>query len=210
MIEHLSPSGLSKLDHCKRAWAFRYVERREEPPTVPTAVGKIVHRALELLVADGHPRDRHGMRAACGQAWAEREDAWLPDSHKATVWWAASAALGVTALATAVYESTERRIEVAVHGAPLVVVHDWLAQVDGQRTLGDYKSGKWPKPRYRPEKLAENKRQLVLGALALRAVGDEPPAAARVDYLGEGGHRFVCNEYIEPRHIGISLSCYVI
>lgn len=69
----LTPSKLSKFASCPLAFRFSYIDQLPEPPTTAQVRGTLVHRALELLYADGPAEQRTPARggAALAEATAE-------------------------------------------------------------------------------------------------------------------------------------------
>lgn len=59
----LSPSKLGKFMSCPLAFRYSYIDHLPEPPNVAQVRGTLVHRALQLLYADGGPSDRTQVRA---------------------------------------------------------------------------------------------------------------------------------------------------
>src|SRR3954453_9004123 len=58
----LSPSSCSSFKECPLAFRFSYLERLPEPPAPWTPKGRLVHRALELLL--DRPADERSIDAA--------------------------------------------------------------------------------------------------------------------------------------------------
>ncbi len=188
---HLSPSSATTFAQCPRRWRFRYVERLPDPPGLAALAGTLVHRVLELLLAE-EPAQRtlDRARGIAGQEWAvhaaDPDLARLglsPDEQRAYKWRVWKAVAGLWDLedpAGVEVAATEQRLEVALDGVPFLGVIDRVDRTADGLVVTDYKSGRPPAPRRVQEKLD----QVLLYAAAVAAAGDEAPVRARLLYLG--------------------------
>ena len=74
----LSPSAVESFTSCPMAFRFANIERLDEPPTIHTARGSLVHRALELAYLAPPAQRRPEHFAACTET-AIAEYHQLPD-----------------------------------------------------------------------------------------------------------------------------------
>lgn len=188
---HLSPSSATTFGQCPRRWRFRYVDRLPDPPGLAALAGTLVHRVLELLLAEpAVDRTLNRARALAAQEWpvhaAEPDLARFelaPEDQKAYKWRVWRAVAGLWDLedpAGVQVAATEQRLEVDLDGVPFLGVIDRVDRAADGLVVTDYKSGRPPAPQRVQEKLD----QVLLYAAAVAAAGDEAPVRARLLYLG--------------------------
>ncbi len=69
----LSPSKLGKFMSCPRAFRYSYIDHLPEPANKAQLRGTLVHRALQLLYAEGEAQDRTEVRALDALEFAHTE-----------------------------------------------------------------------------------------------------------------------------------------
>src|SRR5665213_476617 len=69
----LSPSKLGKFMSCPLAFRFSYIDHLPEPANKAQLRGTLVHRALQLLYAEGEAKDRTPQRAFEALSFAHLE-----------------------------------------------------------------------------------------------------------------------------------------
>lgn len=188
----LSPSKTESFTSCPLAFRFSAVDRLPEPPTVHTALGTLVHRALERLFWH-HPAGRRSPEAAAEElasAWAELVTE--PDIADLGLDEAGAATLRADA-ATLVERyfsledpdrvravGTELTMEADVEGVRLRGIIDRLdIDPDGQLVVVDYKTGRVPPERAERTRLAG----VQFYALLCQHVLGRRPARVRLLYL---------------------------
>lgn len=181
------------FEQCPRRWRFRYVERRPDMPGLSAVVGTFAHRVLELLLSE-RPAARTLDRAKrlARSIWAdfsERGDyrhLGLDEGGARDFRWRAWRAVkGLWDLedpASVQVRDVEVRIESQVGEVPFRGVIDRIDVEPDGLVVTDYKSGRLPPRRVRPERL----RQVFMYAAALRADTGETPVRVRLHYLGQG------------------------
>lgn len=188
----LSPSKAESFTSCPLAFRFSAVDRIPEPPTVHTALGTLVHRALERLFWH-HPAGQRSPEAAGAElaaAWVELATA--PDIADLGLDEAATASLRADA-ATLVERyftledpdrvhavGTELTLEADVAGVRLRGIIDRLdVDDDGGLVVVDYKTGRVPPERAERARLAG----VQFYALLCQHVLGRRPARVRLLYL---------------------------
>jgi putative RecB family exonuclease len=162
----LSPSKVASFKDCALAFRFSAIDRVPEPPTIWTAKGTLVHRALELLFMHD-PADRtihtalHCLEAATPEvllsdeykdlafASVEEEDAFMADCdalvHKYFL---------LEDPASIQPVGLELKLEVDVGSLKLRGIIDRLEEDDqGNLIVTDYKTGKVPRVNFESGKL---------------------------------------------------------
>jgi putative RecB family exonuclease len=151
--ETLTPSKITTFRNCGLAFRFDAVDRLPRPPTPQTAVGNIVHRALELLFAEDRDRSRRGASECLTRAWSE----WLVspeflssewDQEAPEMWRKAQSAIDGYYELEDPFEvrpvGLELRLEARIEGVRVRGVLDRLEQTDEGWVVTDYKTGKAP------------------------------------------------------------------
>jgi putative RecB family exonuclease len=162
----LTPSKAEAFRSCPLAFRFSVIERRPEPATAATAVGTIVHRALEGLFWRHPPEHRTAEAAHCelAAAWqAAADDPELADvpltgpEGQALRQQADTLIDGYLALEDprrVADVAVEVTVEADVAGVHLRGILDRLDRADdGTLVVVDYKTGRAPGVRYERAKL---------------------------------------------------------
>lgn len=188
----LSPSKAEAFRTCPLAFRFAVIERRPEPATAATALGTIVHRALEGLFWHHDPPQRTpaAARAELAAAWEAAGD----DPELAAVPLDGPQGAALRARADALLDgyfaledprqvrdvAVEATVEADVGGVRLRGIIDRLdIDADGELVVVDYKTGRVPPPQAEQGRLAG----VQLYALVCQAVLGRRPARLRLLYL---------------------------
>jgi putative RecB family exonuclease len=188
----LTPSKAEAFRSCPLAFRFSVIERRPEPATAATAVGTIVHRALEGLFWRHPPEHRTAEAAHCelAAAWqAAADDPELADvpltgpEGQALRQQADTLIDGYLALEDprrVADVAVEVTVEADVAGVHLRGILDRLDRADdGTLVVVDYKTGRVPPPQAEQARLAG----VHLYALLCQHVLGQRPARVRLLYL---------------------------
>lgn len=190
----LSPSRVEAFTSCPLAFRFSSIEKLPEPPTVHTAKGTLVHRALELLFTrPAAERDRDLAHQSLDLAIAEmRDDPEFSlldlDADAQTAFFADAADLVDRYLAledpTAVRDiGLELRLEAQVGDLTLRGIIDRLElDAEGELVVTDYKTGRAPSPGFEHKRLGG----VHFYSFLCEAVLGRRPSAIRLMYLRSG------------------------
>ena len=191
-LEHLSVSSLNSYQKCPRAWALHYIDRVEEKPSLPAAVGSFVHYILETLIGKSVPQSRtlDCALALCKKLWdketTDSEPAYLLDRT-----WHTKQTKHLIANCIKNYFTLEDPTEVKyfeieqtkhyqlTDELKFKYILDRLDYHDGGLCIVDYKTGNLPDRRYVPEALLQ---LMIYGWLETQAGHDI--VAAKMIYLG--------------------------
>src|SRR5262249_11545473 len=142
---HLSHSRISRYMHCPEQYRLYYVENlRARYPSASLVFGRVVHEAIASLFQAGEDPVSKFI-----ETWQVVRDADLSYSARET--WEKLSGIGETLLAKFVAEevpklsnvtATERPFELSVTDLdlPFVGVIDLVADLDGKRTVVDFKT----------------------------------------------------------------------
>ena len=160
-VDRLSPSKINAFRDCPRHFAFRYVERLEEPEDPYLLRGTLVHAVCERLF-DLPPEER--TRAAAiellHRLWEGMVDQepglaeLFADAAEATAWAASAERLLITwfrleSPSRLPVAGTEVFVETADGDGILAGIIDRLDELpDGTWAITDYKTGPAPRPRW--------------------------------------------------------------
>lgn len=204
---YLSPSSIEAFTNCPLKYKYSRIDKMYDPPTVDTARGNFVHECLEALFALA-PKDRTEASAKqiMARLWvAERVNRW----GKAEQPWGEEVAdiIGSDPEALRKFRwqawwcvENYFALENPVHVEPTGIEHElvgfigevpikgyidrwaWLSNPDAGIVVTDYKTGRTPRPQYRPAKF----QQLLIYADALAAELDATVAKVELLYLKDG------------------------
>lgn len=189
----LSPSRVESFIACPLAFRFVNIEKIDDPPSVHTTRGSLVHRALELaFLRPAVERTAALFEATTEQAIAEYRD--HPDFTR----------LGLDTAATNAFEQQCRQLvanylrmedPTAVHaiglelllsteigGLTLRGIIDRLELRDGELVVTDYKTGRAPSVNWEQRSLSG----VHFYSLLCQEVFGRLPAAIRLMYLSSG------------------------
>ncbi len=190
----LSPSRVESFTSCPLAFRFTSIEKLPEPPSPHTTKGTLVHRALELLLAE--PPEHRSAQCAhrlLGQAvdelrehpdlahldlTADEEAAFVADAHVLV-----DSYLALEDPSTVRPIGLELQLEAQVGGLLLRGIIDRLEEdAEGELVVTDYKTGKAPPLQYEQGRLGGVHFYAFLCEQAL----GRRPAIIRLMYLRDG------------------------
>lgn len=191
-LETLSPSRAGDYKHCPRLFAFRVVDRLEEPVSVQQARGTTAHLALQRLF-DLPPSDRVADRlySLFREAWSELRstepysDLFAGDIEAERRWGLSAMSLLANYFALenpGEFDPLERELEMLeeIDGMVIRGILDRLdRRSDNRLVVTDYKSGAAPAQRFARPAFFGLK---VYSTLVRRSMG-ETPAEIRLLYL---------------------------
>jgi putative RecB family exonuclease len=190
----LSPSKVSAFKDCALAFRFAAIDRLPEPPTLWTAKGTLVHRALERLFAHV-PAGERSVDAALAQLDVARPEVLGSDEYVGLALDAAAEAELVADAAQLVRNyfaledpnavnpvGLEVTLEARLGSARLRGIIDRLdIGPDGELVVVDYKTGRAPGVAYEQQKLGG----VHFYAYLCEQVLGKRPAAVRLLHLRE-------------------------
>jgi putative RecB family exonuclease len=148
----LSPSRASDFTSCGLKFFFGAVDRWRSGPTVHTALGNVVHEAVErLYLLPAEERTRARASELLDEAWAAEHD-YTPLLSPAIRVKAEQSLDGLYALEDPTQlvvhpDDVETWVEATLYGAPIRGRIDRMT-ADGVWRISDYKTGKVPAARY--------------------------------------------------------------
>jgi len=160
---YFSPSSLSSWHQCPKRFYYEKIEKMRSPGTDATVRGSFVHEVLEELL--GLPSDERTieqakllMRNLWDSKWEDEAtaiDLSDTDLHKLrwSAWWCIENYFKMEDPTKFEPQGLEVKIEGRIDGVPIFGIIDrWSLTEDGKIRIGDYKTGKVPKPQYSGEK----------------------------------------------------------
>jgi putative RecB family exonuclease len=189
----LSPSKVASFRDCALAFRFSAIDRIPEPPTLATAKGTLVHRALELLLGlDAPERTPDAARELLPQAVTDVLDGEeyaslaLAADERATLveqsWGLVERYFVLEDPRAVQHEGLELMLEAEVGGVRLRGIIDRLERdADGRLVVTDYKTGRVPGERFEQGKLGG----VHFYAYLCEQVLGERPATIQLYYLAE-------------------------
>ncbi|MPZ72270.1 MAG: hypothetical protein GEU74_03430 [Nitriliruptorales bacterium] len=161
VVERLSPSKINMFRQCPQHFAFRYIERLEEPDDPRLVRGTLVHEVCERLFdLPPHERTRPVAVALLHRLWERMVDAepalaaLFADADAAGEWIVSAEALVATwfrleAPSTVAVQRRELFVETTTEAAVLSGIIDRLDRLDdGTWAITDYKTGPAPGARW--------------------------------------------------------------
>lgn len=164
---YLSPSSIGTWQQCPLKYKYSRIDLLVDPPTDATVLGNFVHETLEALHA--RPSDQRTLleaRAIMRELWeakwqAEAIDV-LRNDDKALhefrwkAWWCIEAYFQLEDPSTIDLDGIETAVESSIEGVPIKGFIDrWVFNDDGTISIGDYKTGKTPRPQYLDDKFQQ-------------------------------------------------------
>lgn len=160
---HLSPSSIGTWQQCPLRFRFSRLDKIPEPATEAQLLGSMTHEILEFLYAE-EPENRTTARARALAAtlWNDKwqdEVAVLNLSEddlrrfRWQVWWCVEALFAMEDPRTVSLAGIEHQVTTKIEEVTLLGIIDrWELLPDGTVKIGDYKTGKKPRPQYEGEK----------------------------------------------------------
>jgi putative RecB family exonuclease len=189
----LSPSRVESFTSCPMLFRFVSIERIDDPPSVHTTKGSLVHRALELAFLQPPARRTPTLFAACAEQaideYREHPDLTrlaLPADDEATFF---AECRRLVANYLRIEDPTsvdaigvELSLSAQVDGLTLRGIIDRLELRDGELVVTDYKTGRPPSANWELRSLSGVR----FYALLCQQVFGRLPAAIRLVYLSTG------------------------
>jgi putative RecB family exonuclease len=195
----LSPSSISTWQQCPLKFKYSRIDKLSDPPTDATVLGNFVHDVLEALLRLP-PADRTELAARniMRDVWLNEYEAKAEDVLTAATpmsrmrealhefrwkaWWCIENYFKMEDPKNEMFDGLEDYVEGAIGRVPMRGYIDrWHRTGDGI-VIGDYKTGKTPKPQWQGDKF----QQLAVYALLLGQIHDEPVARMELLYLKDG------------------------
>lgn len=160
---HLSPSSIATFQQCPLKFKFSRIDGLVEPPTEATLRGNFVHSIFESLY--GSPSDQRTIehaREISRQVWEEeykerasvllrRDEAALRE-FRWTSWWCVENLFAMETPSEIELDGIETPLDWFLSGVKIKGFIDRWQRDGDSITIGDYKTGKVPNPRYQENK----------------------------------------------------------
>lgn len=197
--EYLSPSSVSTWQQCPLKFKYSRIDKLVDPPTDATVLGNFVHDVLEaLLRLPGSERTLSAARTLMREIWENEYGVKAEDvlalttssSRLATAihefrwkaWWCIENYFTMEDPTTVMFDGLEDYVIGAVGRVPMRGYIDRWNRTDDGIVIGDYKTGKTPRPQWQGDKF----QQLAIYALLLGEIHQEPVASMELLYLKDG------------------------
>jgi putative RecB family exonuclease len=197
--EYLSPSSVSTWQQCPLKFKYSRIDKLTDPPTDATVLGNFVHDVLEaLLRLPGPERTLPAARSLMRNLWESEYEVKAEDvlaGAKSTsllaaaihefrwkAWWCIENYFTMEDPVTVAFDGLEDYVVGAIGRVPMRGYIDRWHRGDTGIVIGDYKTGKTPRPQWRGDKF----QQLAIYALLLESIHDEPVARMELLYLKDG------------------------
>ena len=191
--EYLSASSIGTWQQCPLKYKYSRIDRLPDPPTEATVLGNFVHDVLEQLHRQ-EPANRtlETARKIMRDVWSAEYEAKTADvlydipekmhAFRWRAWWCVENYFSMEEPSDVTFDGLEDYVTGHIGDAPLRGYIDrWLNTDDGI-IVGDYKTGKTPKPQWRGDKF----QQLLIYALLLGDIHDKPVTSLELLYLKDG------------------------
>jgi putative RecB family exonuclease len=204
---YLSPSSIETFITCPLKYKYSRIDKMYDPPTVDAARGNFVHECLEALFAlPAAERTEASARAIMARLWVvdrvdrwgEAEQPWCDEvagiigsvphvlrKFRWQAWWCVENYFALENPALVEPTGIEHELIGFIGEVPIKGYIDrwsWLEGPSDGIVVTDYKTGKTPRPQYRPAKF----QQLLIYADALAAELDATVSKVELLYLKDG------------------------
>ena len=197
--QYLSPSSISTWQQCPLKFKYSRIDKLVDPPTDATVLGNFVHDVLEaLLRLPANDRTLAAARDVMRDLWQGEYEAKAehvlevayPASQMSTkihefrwkAWWCVENYFTMEDPASVEFEGLEDYVTGSIGRVPMRGFIDRWHRSDDGIVIGDYKTGKTPKPQWRGDKF----QQLTIYALLLADIHKTPVASMELLYLKDG------------------------
>lgn len=172
---HLSPSSISTFQQCPLKFKYSKIDGMTEPPTVHTLLGNFVHEILEhLYELPADKRTLDSARVLARDSWETTYGVQAKDMHLSErdfrwrAWWCVENLWKIEDPQNVELAGVETQILGECDGVNIKGFIDRFEKYsDGTLFIGDYKTGKIPRPQYLDDKFT----QLIIYALMLEIMG---------------------------------------
>jgi putative RecB family exonuclease len=197
--EYLSPSSISTWQQCPLKFKYSRIDKLSDPPTDATVLGNFVHDVLEgLLRLPAEDRTVTAARNVMRDVWSNEYEAKAVDVLAVTTssakmpaaihefrwkaWWCVENYFTMEDPSTVEFDGLEDYVTGSIGRVPMRGYIDRWHRGDDGIVIGDYKTGKTPKPQWRGDKF----QQLAIYALLLGEIHQVPVASMELLYLKDG------------------------
>jgi putative RecB family exonuclease len=190
---------VSTWQQCPLKFKYSRIDKLPDPPTDATVLGNFVHDVLEALLGlSGPQRTLSTARALMRNLWQDEYEAkaenvlavTTPESRMATAihefrwkaWWCVENYFTMENPTAVQFDGLEDYVEGTIGQVPMRGYIDRWHREDTGIVIGDYKTGKTPRPQWRGDKF----QQLAIYALLLGEIHQAPVARMELLYLKDG------------------------
>ena len=161
--DYLSPSSIATFQQCPLRYKYSRIDGLTEPPTQATIFGNFVHDILEHFYAlEPAERTAQAARQIAAATWSTyesdvqnilRSNAGEIRSFRWRAWWCIENLMKMEDVNSVSFEGLETGLDAAINGVKVKgFVDRWSLDENGALVIGDYKTGKVPKPQYLGDK----------------------------------------------------------
>lgn len=197
--EYLSPSSISTWQQCPLKFKYGRIDKLVDPPTEATVLGNFVHDVLEaLLRLPAVERNETSARNLLRQVWQTEYEEKVEGVLSSTVspkrmekvihefrwkaWWCIENYFVMENPSVQAFDGLEDYVTGSIGQVPMRGYIDRWHRGDDGIVIGDYKTGKTPKPQWQGDKF----QQLSIYALLLEQIHNESVASLELLYLKDG------------------------
>ena len=221
--EYLSPSSVGTWQQCPLKFKYGRIDKIPDPPTEATILGNFVHDVLEgLLRLGSEDRNvsaaRNIMRTLWDDDYGPRvidiigNDSKVVHEFRWRAWWCIENYFTMEDPAVVQFDGLEDYVVGSIDGAPVRGYIDRWHRTNDGIVIGDYKTGKTPRPQWRGDKF----QQLAIYALLLEQIHNEPISNMELLYLKDGVRLSekpkpatldVVTESVKTTHVELGAAC---
>ena len=188
---HLSASSISTFQQCPLRYKYSRIDELPEPPSEASLMGNFVHDILEgLYRQESSTRTLGTARMLAASLWNDYEEramkvAKTPEAIRRfrwNSWWCVEKLFSMEDPTQREFDGLEHEINHEINGVRVKGFIDrWHLHNDGI-VIGDYKTGKTPKPHYAGDKFF----QLLLYGVVLHEQLGKPIESVELLYIKDG------------------------
>lgn len=191
--EFLSPSSISTWQQCPLKYKYSRIDKITDPPTEATVLGNFVHDALErLYLQDASERTLSNAQTIMRALWTDEYEKKASDvlggmankmhDFRWRAWWCVENYFAMESPQSLSFDGLEDYVTGKIGNASLRgYVDRWNKSSDGI-VIGDYKTGKTPRPQWRGDKF----QQLLIYAVLLEEIQNTSVSSLELLYLKDG------------------------
>lgn len=188
----LSPSSIETWRQCPLKFKYTRIDGLEDPPGVEAVIGSFVHEILEHLYllpfADRNiSTAQHLARTLWRDTWRDQAAPFFRSEQEERqlrwqAWWCVENLFGMETPSEISLDGVEHKFTGLIGDVPIRGIIDRWSHADGGFVIGDYKTGKTPRPQYQRNKFF----QLMIYACVMSDLLNESPARLELLYLKNG------------------------
>ena len=189
---HLSASSISTFQQCPLRYKYSRIDELPEPPTEASLMGNFVHDVLEALYRESNSdRTTSTARMLAAKVWQDyegRASSLLHNSADAirrfrwNSWWCIEKLFSMEDPTACEFDGLEHEINHSVNGVLIKGFIDRWHLDNDEIVIGDYKTGKTPKPHYAGDKFF----QLLLYGVVLKEQLNKEIKSLELLYIKDG------------------------